>query len=145
MRSHTPNVTMIWNYWPIYYVAWPVIPLLNTIFFFIWLLQMPLEIAWNFIPWIVETLLLFMGTTVVSVIGIISMVAGLFGSVTAAIGVLAVIAILVLVVVLGSGSAAVVALFLILLIGPYVSALSSLAALGGIGYGIYAAVEAGKT
>ena len=50
MLGHTHDVSIIWNFWPFTWFTWPFAWLLNIIFFPIWILFLPLQLVWNFIP-----------------------------------------------------------------------------------------------
>ena len=56
MTLNHPMVEIFWNYWPISLVTWPYGWILNIIILPIWILQLPFEIVWNFIPYVITFL-----------------------------------------------------------------------------------------
>ena len=57
--GHDHDVSIIWNFWPFYHVIiWPFRLGLNILFLPFWLVALPYEIIWNFIPFWLEVFLI---------------------------------------------------------------------------------------
>ena len=50
MDTTHPMVEIIWNFWPFNLITWPYAWFLNILILPIWLLSLPLQTTWNFIP-----------------------------------------------------------------------------------------------
>ena len=138
--QHRHDVQFFWNYWPFYYVTWPVIIPLNTLLFPFWLIQFPIQYLWNILPNSIETAIFAVGSavsvTALSVAGATAAIGGIAAATSAAFGgALAVITF---------SFGGTLGLIGLVTLGIVAAALSPFAALGGSIYGIYAAVEAGK-
>ena len=135
---HRHDVQFFWNYWPFYYVTWPVIIPLNVMMLPLWLIQFPFQYLWNLVPNSIETAIFAVGSavtvTALSVAGATAAVGGVGAAAAVALGgALAVIT-------FTFGGA--LGLIGLVTLGIVAAALSPFAALGGSIYGIYAAVEA---
>ena len=65
------NVEFLWNYWPLYYILWPIGIPINVILFPFFFLQLPFQLIWNFIPHLIEIPTIAIIVIVASVIGIV--------------------------------------------------------------------------
>ena len=55
--GHDHDVQFIWNYWPFYYVLWPL-AFLNILLLPFFILQLPLMIIWNTLTAILQFIIL---------------------------------------------------------------------------------------